>query len=154
VLLIVKGRYQSRNHESIALILSSDQDAETAYNSLRISSTLDVAPNPEAWRNIQKLVSRVSPKVAQLDVNQIINGSFVKTLEETGYLPEARKNSACDRGEKAGRPVLQRPHRHLLQRPRYLPLNQRARTLCRCLDPAKKRGGNPTCCSPLSWLLM
>lgn len=104
VLRLVKGLVDSvgfihepRNKREVMdvlkknLRLSSDQDAETAYNSLRISSTLDVAPNTEAWRHIQKLVSRVSPKVAQLDVSQIINGSFVKTLEDTGYLPEARK---------------------------------------------------------------
>jgi ABC-type nitrate/sulfonate/bicarbonate transport system substrate-binding protein len=75
------------------LRLSTDQDAETSYNTLRIVATLDVAPDPEAWRNIQKFVSRVSPKVAQLDVHQIINGSFVKNLEETGFLPEARKRA-------------------------------------------------------------
>ncbi len=71
-----------------------DQDAETSYNSLRTVSTLDVAPDPEAWRNIQKYVSRVTPKVSQLDINQIINVSFVKTLEENGFLPEARKKLA------------------------------------------------------------
>ena len=73
------------------LRLSTDQDAETSYNALRTVSSLDVAPDPEAWRNIQKYVSRVTPKVAQLDINQIINVSFVKTLEENGFLPEARK---------------------------------------------------------------
>jgi ABC-type nitrate/sulfonate/bicarbonate transport system substrate-binding protein len=73
------------------LRLSSDGDAETSYNSLRLVSTLDIAPDPEAWRNIQRFVARVSPKVAQLDVNRIINTSFVKNLEETGYLPSARK---------------------------------------------------------------
>ena len=54
-------------------------------------TTLDVAPDPEAWRNIQKVVARANPKVAQVDINQIINGSFVKALEENGFLPEARK---------------------------------------------------------------
>lgn len=73
------------------LRLSSDEDTEKSYNSLRMVSTLDVAPDPEAWKNIQRLVSRVTPKVAQLDINQIVNGSFVKTLEENGFLPEARK---------------------------------------------------------------
>ena len=73
------------------LRLSTDQDAETSYNALRTVSSLDVAPDPEAWRNIQKYVSRVTPKVAQLDINQIINVSFVKALEENGFLPEARK---------------------------------------------------------------
>jgi len=73
------------------LRLSSDPDAETSYDSLRLVSTLDVTPDPEAWKNIQKFVARANPKVAQLDVNQIITGKFVKTLEDTGHLPEARK---------------------------------------------------------------
>lgn len=75
------------------LRLRTDQDAETSYNTLRLVASLDVAPDPEAWKNIQRFVSRVSPKVAHLDVHQIINGSFVKNLEETGFLPEARKKA-------------------------------------------------------------
>ena len=35
----------------------------------------------------------MTPKVAQLDINQIINVSFVKTLEENGFLPETRKKT-------------------------------------------------------------
>jgi NitT/TauT family transport system substrate-binding protein len=75
------------------LRLNTDQDAETSYNSLRTVSSLDVAPDPEAWRNIQKYVSRVSPKVAQVDINQIINLSFVRSLEENGFLLDARKRA-------------------------------------------------------------
>ena len=73
------------------LRLSTDEDAERAFNSLRMVSSLDVAPDPEAWKNIQRLVAKPNPKVAQVDINQIINGSFVKTLEENGFLPELRK---------------------------------------------------------------
>lgn len=75
------------------LRLSTDQDAEASYNTLRMVATLDVAPDPAAWKNIQKVVSRVSPKVAQVDVDQIINKSFVNNLEETGFLPDARKRA-------------------------------------------------------------
>jgi ABC-type nitrate/sulfonate/bicarbonate transport system substrate-binding protein len=75
------------------LRLSTDQDAEASYNTLRMVATLDVAPDPAAWKNIQKVVSRVSPKVAQVDVDQIINKSFVNNLEETGFLPEARRRA-------------------------------------------------------------
>jgi NitT/TauT family transport system substrate-binding protein len=73
------------------LRLATDEDAERSYNSLRLVSTLDISPDPEAWRNIQRYVSRVTPKVAQVDINQIINVSFVKNLEESGFLPEARQ---------------------------------------------------------------
>ena len=73
------------------LRLSTDEDAERSFNSLHMVSSLDVAPDPEAWKNIQRLVARANPKVAQVDIQQIINGSFVKTLEENGFLPELRK---------------------------------------------------------------
>src|SRR5713226_355524 len=75
------------------LRLSTDDDAERSFNSLRMVSTLDVVPDLEAWRNIQRLVARANPKVAQVDINQVINGSFVKTLEENGFLAEARKKA-------------------------------------------------------------
>jgi ABC-type nitrate/sulfonate/bicarbonate transport system substrate-binding protein len=104
MLRLVKGMvegitfiHEPRNKREVIAILrknlrlSTDQDAETSYNSLRLVSTIDVAPDPEAWRNVQRFVSRVTPKVAQLDIHQIINGHFVKTLEETGFLPEERR---------------------------------------------------------------
>ena len=104
MLRLVKGMiegvtfiHEPRNKPEVIAILrknlrlSTDQDAETSYNSLRLVSTLDVAPDPEAWRNVQRFVSRVTPKVAQLDIHQIINGNFVKTLEENGFLSEQRK---------------------------------------------------------------
>jgi ABC-type nitrate/sulfonate/bicarbonate transport system substrate-binding protein len=104
MLRLVKGMiegvtfiHEPRNKREVIAILrknlrlSTDQDAETSYNSLRLVSTLDVAPDPEAWRNVQRFVSRVTPKVAQLDIHQIINGNFVKTLEENGFLSEERK---------------------------------------------------------------
>jgi len=73
------------------LRLSTDEDAERSFNSLRMVSSLDVTPDLEAWRNIQRLVARANPKVAQVDIQQIINGSFVKAFEENGFLPELRK---------------------------------------------------------------
>jgi NitT/TauT family transport system substrate-binding protein len=106
VMRLVKGMvegvafiHEPRNKRDVMMVLkknlrlSTDEDAERSYNSLRMVSTLDVAPDPEAWRNIQKIVSRANPKVAQVDINQIINSSFVKTLEETGFLPEMRKKA-------------------------------------------------------------
>ena len=87
----------SRNKRDVMTVLrknlrlGTDQDAETSYSALRLVTTLDVAPDPQAWKNVQKYVARANPKVAQVDIHQIINGSFVKNLEETGFLPEARK---------------------------------------------------------------
>ncbi|MBI4524175.1 MAG: ABC transporter substrate-binding protein [Deltaproteobacteria bacterium] len=106
IMRLVKGMVEgvgfiqdSRNKRDVMdvlkkqLRLRTDQDAERSYDTLRLVATLDVAPDPEAWKNIQRVVGRVSPKVAQGDIHQIINSSFVKSLEETGFLPEARKKA-------------------------------------------------------------
>src|SRR5215471_13831463 len=104
VMRLVKGMvegvafiHDARNKRDVMAVLkknlrlATDEDAERAFTSLRMVSSLDVAPDPDAWRNIQRLVARANPKVAQVDINQIINGSFVKSLEETGFLPELKK---------------------------------------------------------------
>jgi hypothetical protein len=54
-------------------------------------TTLDIAPNLEAWKAIQRTVSRVNPRVQEADLNQILVGSFFRSLEESGFLPEMRK---------------------------------------------------------------
>jgi ABC-type nitrate/sulfonate/bicarbonate transport system substrate-binding protein len=75
------------------LRLARREDVETSYSVLRSMTTLDlhVAPDLGAWRTIQALVARVNPKVAHIDMGQIVDGSFVRSLEASGFLPEARK---------------------------------------------------------------
>ncbi len=90
----------ARNKKELAAVLkkhlrlSTDEDAETSYNSLRSIISLDIALDPVTWRNIQKFTARVNTKVVQVDINEAINTSIVNALEENGYLPEARKKAA------------------------------------------------------------
>jgi ABC-type nitrate/sulfonate/bicarbonate transport system substrate-binding protein len=79
------------------LRLSADEDAETSYHSLRTIVSLDIAPDPLAFKNVQRIAARVNPKIAQVDVNEAINLSTVKALESSGYLAEARKKVALSR---------------------------------------------------------
>jgi hypothetical protein len=79
------------------LRLSADEDAETSYHSLRTLVSLDIAPDLAAFKNVQRIAARVNPKIAHVDVNEAINLSVVKTLEDSGYLAEARKNVALAR---------------------------------------------------------
>jgi ABC-type nitrate/sulfonate/bicarbonate transport system substrate-binding protein len=79
------------------LRLSSDDDAETSYNSLRTIASIDIAPDVTAFKNVQRIAARVNPKIAQVDVNDAINLSVVKTLEDSGYLAEARRKVALAR---------------------------------------------------------
>jgi len=76
------------------LRLNTDEDAETSYHSLRSIASLDIAPDPAAWKNVQRFIARVNPKAGLVDVNESINTSLVKALEDNGYLAEARKKVA------------------------------------------------------------
>jgi ABC-type nitrate/sulfonate/bicarbonate transport system substrate-binding protein len=73
------------------LRFSKSEDAEASYRVLRIMNTLDVVPNVEDWRTIQRIVARVNPKVEQVDLNQVLDTSFVRSLEESGFLPKMRE---------------------------------------------------------------
>jgi ABC-type nitrate/sulfonate/bicarbonate transport system substrate-binding protein len=90
----------TRNRKEVAAVLkkhlrlNADEDAETSYNSLRTIVSLDIAPDLEAFRNVQRIAARVNPKISQVDVNDAINLSVVKSLENSGYLAEARKTVA------------------------------------------------------------
>lgn len=76
------------------LRFSKPEDAEASYNLLRIMNTLDVAPNIESWRAIQRIVSRVNPKVAQVNLEEVLNGKLVQNLEASGFVAEMRKKLA------------------------------------------------------------
>jgi len=67
------------------------EDAEASYRVLNIMATLELMPDPAAWRIVQRIVTKINPKVAQVDINQLNNPSFVRSLEESGFLPDARK---------------------------------------------------------------
>jgi ABC-type nitrate/sulfonate/bicarbonate transport system substrate-binding protein len=77
------------------LRLSKDEDIEASYKVARQQMpSLDVAPNPDVWRLIQRIVSRINPKVQEVDLDQLIVTSAVRNLEESGFLPEMRKKFA------------------------------------------------------------
>jgi len=64
----------------------------------RCFSRLPSAQDPAAWKNIQRFIARVNPKAGQVDVNDSINMSVMKALEDNGYLAEARKRVALQAG--------------------------------------------------------
>jgi len=74
------------------LRLSKDEDIEASYKVTRQQMpSLDVACNPDVWRLIQRIVSRINPKVQEVDLDQLIVRSAVRSLEESGFMPEMRK---------------------------------------------------------------
>ena len=67
------------------------EDAEASYRVLTIMATTEIMPDPAAWKIVQRIVGKINPKVAQVELNQLMNPMFVRNLEETGFLPAARK---------------------------------------------------------------
>ncbi|HXG50937.1 MAG TPA: ABC transporter substrate-binding protein [candidate division Zixibacteria bacterium] len=96
--------HDPRNKAEVSRVLKkhlrfdSAEDTETSYRVLRQVSTLDVDLNAEAWKTTQRIMARVNPKVAQADLEQLLDRSLVRQLEENGFLPEMRKKI----GEKSG----------------------------------------------------
>jgi NitT/TauT family transport system substrate-binding protein len=73
------------------LRLQKTDEAEASYKVLRLMATLDIAPNPAAYKSVQRIVATVNPKIAQVDIEQIMDSSFVRTLESSGFIAEQRK---------------------------------------------------------------
>jgi len=73
------------------LRFSKAEDAEASYKVLRAMNNLDVAPHAEGWRTIQRLVSRVNPKVGQIKLEEVLYPRLVQSLEERGFISEMRK---------------------------------------------------------------
>lgn len=73
------------------LRLSKPEVIEGSYRVLRKMTTLDMAPNAAAFKSVQRIVARINPKITQVDLDQIIDASFVRNLESSGFLPELRK---------------------------------------------------------------
>ena len=53
--------------------------------------TLDMMPDPAAWKIVQRIIARINPKVAQIELSQVLASGPVLSLEENGFLAEARK---------------------------------------------------------------
>jgi ABC-type nitrate/sulfonate/bicarbonate transport system substrate-binding protein len=75
------------------LRLGKPDEGEASYKVLRLMTTLDLAPNPAAFKIVQRLVAKLNPKIAQVDLDQIIDGSYVRKLEASGFLAELRQKA-------------------------------------------------------------
>ena len=65
---------------------------EASYRVSRLQMpNIDVALNVEAWRTVKRIVSRVNPKVQDLDLDQVIVNGPVQSLEASGFMAEMRK---------------------------------------------------------------
>ena len=75
------------------LRLSRNDVIEGSYKVLCKMTTLDMAPNVAAFKSVQRIVLRINPKIAQVDLDQVIDASFVRNLESSGFLAELKKKA-------------------------------------------------------------
>ena len=75
------------------LRLGKPDEGESSYKVLRLMTTLDLAPNPAAFKIVQRIVAKVNPKIMQVDIDQIIDGSYVRNLEASGFMAELRRKT-------------------------------------------------------------
>jgi NitT/TauT family transport system substrate-binding protein len=73
------------------LHLAKPEEGEASYKVLRVMATLDMAPNPAAFKVVQRLLTRVNPKIAHVDLDEVLDGSYVRALESSGFMNELRK---------------------------------------------------------------
>jgi ABC-type nitrate/sulfonate/bicarbonate transport system substrate-binding protein len=73
------------------LRLSKNDESDASYKVLRLMTTLDMAPNLAAYKAVQRIVARVNPKISQVDLDQIVDSSYIRNLESSGFLAEQRK---------------------------------------------------------------
>ena len=67
------------------------EDAEASYKVLGQMATIDLLPDVAAWKIVQRIVARINPKVAKVDITQLNNPAYVRALEDSGFLPDARR---------------------------------------------------------------
>ena len=67
------------------------EDAEASYKVLAEMATVEIMPDPAAWKVVQRIVGKINPKVSQVDLNQLMNTQLVRGLEESGFLAAARR---------------------------------------------------------------
>lgn len=73
------------------LRLNKPEVIEGSYKVLRKMTTLDMAPNAAAFKSVQRILARINPKITQVDLNEVIDASFVRNLETNGFLPDLRR---------------------------------------------------------------
>ena len=70
------------------------EDAEASYKVLNIMATLDMMPDAAAWKIVQKVIARINPKVAQVDLSQVLSPGPVRAWKTAAFWPKRARS--CD----------------------------------------------------------
>jgi ABC-type nitrate/sulfonate/bicarbonate transport system substrate-binding protein len=73
------------------LRLSNPADVEESYHSVIDSYERAPHPNLEGMKRLQKLLTQINPKIAEVRVETIVDGSFMNKLESSGFIQSLYK---------------------------------------------------------------
>ena len=63
-----------------------DRQAEEAYNDMLIVLERKPYPSLAGLRNIQRLMKRLNPKVEKIEVGELVEDRFLRTLDRSGFI--------------------------------------------------------------------
>lgn len=75
------------------LRLSNPADAEESYQAVIHSYERAPHPSLEGMRRLHKLLAQINPKVAEVRVENVIDGSYMNRLESSGYIQSLQKKN-------------------------------------------------------------
>jgi hypothetical protein len=52
---------------------------------------VEIGLNVESWKTVRRIVTRINPKVQEVDLDQVIASSVMQNLETSGFMSEMRK---------------------------------------------------------------
>jgi NitT/TauT family transport system substrate-binding protein len=74
------------------LRLAKDEDGEASARVAQLQMpNVEVGLNVDAWKTVRRLVTRINPKVQEVDLDQVIVPSVMQNLEASGFMAEMRK---------------------------------------------------------------
>jgi len=73
------------------LRLAKDEDGEASARVAQLQMpNVEVGLNIEAWKTVRRLVTRINPKVQEVDLDQVIMPAVMQNLEASGFMAEMR----------------------------------------------------------------
>ncbi|HEX2929066.1 MAG TPA: ABC transporter substrate-binding protein, partial [Candidatus Binatia bacterium] len=74
------------------LRLAKEEEGESSARTAQLQMpNVEIGLNVESWKTVRRIVTRINPKVQEVDLDQVIVSSVIQNLETSGFLPEMRK---------------------------------------------------------------
>jgi ABC-type nitrate/sulfonate/bicarbonate transport system substrate-binding protein len=74
------------------LRLAKDEEGEASVRTAQLQMpNVEIGLNVESWKTVRRIVTRINPKVQEVDLDQVIASSVMQNLETSGFMAEMRK---------------------------------------------------------------